>query len=208
VEAVVNMRSARTIIRPWRRSDDDLADHWPAYNDPLEPLWNLPRAFSSADLWPAAGFSPYERETWAVESYDARLMGRISLREIDRRVPQARLGVTFGAPYIGKGLGTEALTCFIQAYFTDMHYAVMVLDVAAPNERAVRCYERLGFAYIGSDWRQAGSSFDRQVLDFPAYRHLRRYFSQERRGLVVEFFEMRLTYDEWLAHVRSGRVAS
>src|SRR5262245_51039365 len=197
----MELRSDRTLIRLWRRSDDDIADHWPSYNDPIEPLWNLPRAASSSDFW-AGAYTPYEREAWSVESRDGRLIGRISLREIDRRASQARLGVTFGAPYVSRGLGTEALACFLRYYFLDLHFAVMVLDVAAPNERAVRCYLRLGFEYVGSDWRQAGSSFDRRVLERTSYRHLSRFFSPDRRGLMVEFYEMRLDRERWLTYTQ------
>jgi RimJ/RimL family protein N-acetyltransferase len=171
----MELQSARTIIRPWRHGDDDLFDRWPPYYDPLEPLWNLPRASSSTDFWTGGLMHSYEREAWAVESRDHRLMGRISLREIDRRALQARLGVTFGAPFVGKGLGTEALRCFLHYYFTDMRFQVMVLDVAAPNERAVRSYESLGFMYVGSDWRTASSSFDRSTLAKPGYQHLTRF---------------------------------
>lgn len=193
----MELRSARLIMRPWRRGDDDLADRWPPYHDPLEPLWNLARPLSGADFWGGGFINPYEREAWAVEGNDGRLMGRISLREIDRRSAQARLGVTFGAPFVSRGYGTEALEHFIEYYFSEMKFAAMVLDVAAPNQRAVRCYKRLGFRYICSDWRQAGSAFDRRVLDQPSYQHLAHHFAYDRRGLFVEFFEMRLERDQW-----------
>jgi RimJ/RimL family protein N-acetyltransferase len=204
----MELQTVRTAIRPWRRSDDEIADRWPPYGDPLETLWNLPRSFNSTDFWPGSFTGPYEREAWAVESHDGRLMGRISLREIDRRVPQARLGVTFGSPYVSRGLGTEALTSFLNYYFINMGFASMVLDVAAPNERAVRCYERLGFAHMYSDWRQAGLSFDQRILDRAVYRHLARFFSFERRGLFVEFYEMRLDREQWLKFAQPQYVAS
>lgn len=204
----MELHSERLLIRPWRTTDDNLADYWPPYNDPLEPLWNLPRPFSSADLWHAGFLSTYERQAWAVESLDHRLIGRISLREIDHRVPQARLGITFGAPYVGRGLGTEALQRFLDYYFIDLRFSVLVLDVAAPNERAVRCYQRLGFSYVRSDWRQVGSLFDDRVLDRPSHRHLVQYFASDRRGLMVEFYEMRLDREHWLAHISHGTYSS
>lgn len=192
----MELYSDRTIIRAWNRRDDQQAERWPPYNDPFESLWNLPRSFSSvSDLW--SFDTGFDRESWAVEDRYLHLIGRISLREIDRRKRQARLGITFGAPYVSQGLGTEALARFLCYYFSTMEFSVMVLDVAAPNQRAVRCYERLGFGYVGSDWRQAGASFDRRVLDLPSYRGLQRFFDWRQRGLWVEFFEMRLDRAQW-----------
>lgn len=208
----MQLRGARVIIRPWQRGDDELLNEWPPYNDPLEPLWNLPRQLSITETWSSFFDIGGQRRSWAVEDHDGHLMGRISLREIDVQQSQARLGITFGAPYVGRGLGTEALALFLDEYYFkegQAGYLAMVLDVAAPNVRAVRSYLRLGFSYVESDWRDAGSSFDQRVLDLPRYQELRRFFQPSTRGVAVEFYEMRLTRDEWLAHRRQApRAAS
>ena len=198
------LSSRRVHIRPWVRHDDELADEWPPYNDPFEPIWNLPRAAGAGDGW-SFGFDNYAvRRSWAVENHEGRLIGRISLREIDDRKRKARLGVTFGAPFVGQGLGTDALRVFIDYYFADLHFHTMVLDVAGPNQRAVRCYQRLGFLYVSSDWRPAGILFDSRVLNDQRNRSLLRFFRQAPRGLSVEFFEMELLKEEWqLAASRS-----
>lgn len=193
----MELRSERTIIRPWHPQDDRRLNLWPPYNDPFETLWNLPRGWTS-DFWSAAHEHGSERESWAVENTLGDLMGRISLREIDRKRCQSRLGITFGSPYVGRGYGTEALSRFLSYYFRVCGYSTMVLDVAAPNQRAVRSYLNLGFEYVSSDWRQASSLFDRRVLDQPGYRELRCFFQFERLRVRVEFYEMRLDYVRWL----------
>jgi RimJ/RimL family protein N-acetyltransferase len=195
-------------IRTWTFHDDELLDEWPPYNDPTEPLWNLPRQVAyGGDQWGQFFEGSGMRRTWAVEDRSGALIGRISLRDIDNHKAHARLGITFGAPYIGRGLGTEALRMFLDYYFADLGFQVMLLDVAAPNQRAVRAYEHLGFSHVGGDWRQADSRFDRRILDDPRYRQIHRFFRQGQRGLYVEFYEMRLLKEEWLAqpwrqHVR------
>lgn len=205
----MELRSARTHIRSWRRHDDDLADEWPSYDDPLDALWNLPRQLAAGALHWSNGFeSGGMRRTWAVEDLSGLLIGRISLREIDEDSGVARLGITFGAPYIGRGLGTEALAAFLDFYFTDLGFRTMVLDVAAPNQRAVRCYRRLGFQVVGGDWRDAGLYFDQRVLELPRYVDIRQFFRTGQRGLCVQFFEMRLDREAWFAlrpSVRLGR---
>jgi RimJ/RimL family protein N-acetyltransferase len=201
----MELHNARLSIRPWVYHDDELADEWPPYDDPFEPLWNLPRQVGrGSDTWSFID-SWSNRRTWAVEDRAGRLIGRISLREIDTRKAEARLGITFGAPYIGKGLGTEALALFLDYYFTDLGFEAMLLDVAAPNERAVRSYRRLDFEHVSDDWRLADSRFDRRVLDSPRYSHLRRFFRPTPRGLEVAFHEMRLRKADWFAHNRRQR---
>lgn len=200
----MDLRSIRTSIRPWQRHDEDVANEWPSYNDPFESLWNLPRQWTVDDYWFSGFDSMSTRRTWAVEDQPGRLVGRISLREVDERKGRARLGITFGAPFVGKGLGTEALRVFLDYYFTDLGFQVMVLDVAALNLRAVRCYERLGFRYVGSDWRSVGMFFDARILDDSRYVPMRRFFrpSQRGSGLEVEFLEMELFKKEWLVSHR------
>jgi RimJ/RimL family protein N-acetyltransferase len=193
----MDLRSARVSLRPWQRHDDDVADEWPPYNDPFDCLWNLPR--SSGDSWSLGFETGVVRRSWAVEDWAGRLIGRISLRDIDERKAQARLGITFGAPFVSQGLGTEALRIFLDSYFAERGFHAMVLDVAAPNQRAVRCYRRLGFQYISSDWRPSGVFFDSRVLNEPRYAQLRRFFRSGPRSLQVEFFEMRLLKEEWFA---------
>jgi RimJ/RimL family protein N-acetyltransferase len=195
------LHNAQVSIRTWTFHDDELADEWPAYHDPTEPLWNLPRQVGfGGDQWGQFFEGPGQRRTWAVENRAGHLIGRISLREIDTRKAQARLGITFGAAYIGRGLGTEALALFLDYYFTELGFESMQLDVAAPNQRAVRSYERLGFSLIDSDWRLADSRFDRRILDDPRYANIHRFFRTGQHGLYVEFFEMRLLKTEWFAH--------
>jgi RimJ/RimL family protein N-acetyltransferase len=201
------LRSDRISIRSWTFHDDELLDEWPPYNDPTEPLWNLPRQVGyGGDQWGQFFEGSAMRRTWAVEDRSGGLIGRISLRDIDTRKAQARLGITFGAPYIGRGLGTEALGLFLDHYFTELGFEAMLLDVAAPNQRAVRSYERLGFSHVGSDWRVADSRFDRRILNDPRYAQIHRFFREGQRGFYVEFYEMRLLKEEWFAQQWRRRV--
>src|SRR5438552_3709917 len=92
----MDLHSARTYIRPWKRQDDKQVDEWPPYEDPLDTLWNIPRQLTNGSTTWYNGFdSGAMRRTWAVEDRAGRLIGRISLREIDERRGEARLGVTF-----------------------------------------------------------------------------------------------------------------
>jgi RimJ/RimL family protein N-acetyltransferase len=190
------LETPRTIIRAWNRYDDERSYRWPTYHDPFESIWNLQRPQSPfSGAWFSDMFSG--RRHWAVDSRAGDLMGRISIRDIDTERKQARLGITFSASFVGRGLGTEAMHRFLDYYFDELGFVSMVLDVAAPNERAVRSYRSLGFTYIESDWRNAYHSIDLSILDAPNYRHLKPHFDIRNGAIWVEFFEMQLNRDEW-----------
>ncbi|MGQ9526245.1 MAG: GNAT family N-acetyltransferase [Chloroflexus sp.] len=186
----------RVKIRPWRRADTLMQERWPRYSEPFSSLWNIPRPYQADrddQVWTGA------TETWAIELRSGTLIGRLSLREIDRQRRSARLGISLTQPYVGQGFGGEALRLFLAYYFGSLGYRRMVLDVAAFNRRAVRCYQRLGFVGLGSEWRHVGNEPVLRLLDEEQYQHLRPYFRRNRFDAQVEFYEMELTREAWLA---------
>ncbi|MGQ9479928.1 GNAT family N-acetyltransferase [Chloroflexus sp.] len=186
----------RVKIRPWRRADTLMQERWPRYSEPFSSLWNIPRPYQADrddQVWTGA------TETWAIELRSGTLIGRLSLREIDRQRRSARLGISLAQPYVGQGFGGEALRLFLAYYFGSLGYRRMVLDVAAFNRRAVRCYQRLGFVGLGSEWRHVGNEPVLRLLDEEQYQHLRPYFRRNRFDAQVEFYEMELTREAWLA---------
>lgn len=191
----------RVTLRPWLRSDTLMQELWPRYTEPFHSLWNIPRA-SGADEANGRAWSN-QRYAWAIDDVQRRLIGRISLREVDEQRRSARLGISLAQPYVGQGLGTEALQVFLDHYFGTLGFQRLRLDVAAVNQRAVRCYERLGFRYVESEWRNAGSDPSLRLLDDPRYSAMRRHFRRSRFENLVEFYEMELTRTEWEAR-RAG----
>jgi RimJ/RimL family protein N-acetyltransferase len=187
----------RVRLRPWQRRDTLAQELWPRYTDPFSTLWNIPRINSFDDeihsSWSA------QRYAWAIEDTYQRMIGRISLREIDVRQCSARLGISLSQHYLSQGLGTEALAIFLDYFFGSLGYATMFLDVAAFNVRAVRCYERLRFEYVESEWRGAGRDPSLRLLDDPRYKDYLSYFRRGRFETLVEFYEMVLTQAAWMA---------
>jgi diamine N-acetyltransferase len=192
-----SLRGARVRLRPWQRRDTLAQELWPRYSDPFSSLWNIPRSFFFDDI--AQGFSA-QRFAWAIEDGLGRMIGRISLREIDQRRASARLGISLAQPYLSQGMGSEAMVVFLGYYFGPLGFRAMRLDVAAFNRRAVRCYERLGFEYIDSEWRSGGNDPSLRLLDDPRYSDLVSYFRKGRFETLVEFYEMELTREQWQAH--------
>lgn len=187
----------RVRLRPWQRRDTLAQELWPRYTEPFSSLWNIPRTVFFDDDSSRSGWSA-QRYAWAIDERNGRMIGRISLREIDARRGEARLGISLAQPHVGQGLGTEALALFLDYYFGPLGYVTMHLDVAALNRRAVRCYERLGFEFVTSEWRSAGNDPSLRLLDDPRYSDMQSYFRRGRFETLIEFYEMTLTRDTWL----------
>lgn len=197
-QTLLHIQSDRVHLRPWQRPDTLAQEAWPRYADPFSAFWNTPRSTFDSEYRFSYGTGVSICRVWAVEDRYQRLIGRISLREVEQIIGQARLGISLGAPYVGQGLGTEALSLFLNHYFGAMQFQIMRLDVAGFNRRAVHCYEHLGFDYIGNDWRHIGSDPALRLLDNLAYAELRPFFRRDRRGAWVQFFEMELSKERWV----------
>nr|WP_255603201.1 GNAT family N-acetyltransferase [Oscillochloris sp. ZM17-4] len=184
-------------MRPWQRRDTLAQELWPRYTDPFSTLWNIPRATFFSDH-ARSGWSA-QRYVWAIDDVYQRMIGRISLREIDMGDSSARLGISLSQHHVSQGLGTEAMELFLTIYFGSLGYRAMYLDVAAFNTRAVRCYERLGFEYVQSEWRSAGRDPSLRLLDDPRYKDYIAFFRRGRYETMVEFYEMILSQSAWHA---------
>jgi RimJ/RimL family protein N-acetyltransferase len=196
----IRLKSARVTIRPLVRQDLRTMAKWPTFEDPLYQLFDWPkRSGASDDLWYHQLMRDRARVYYAVEDEFNELIGRISLREIEGQA-SARLGIGFSPKAVGCGYGTEALQAFLEHYFVDLGFRRMVLDVAAVNRRAVRCYERCGFRREGSRYQYAGSDDDLLFLQEHEYRHLRQYFRRESYRNTVLAYDMVLDVEDWLIH--------
>lgn len=197
VESMPIATGSQVILRRWTRADTAAHERWPAYRDPFHSLWNLTRSDPNYD-----GFQSriMLHHVWAVEDQQQRMIGRITLREVDHQRRSARLGISISATHVSRGLGSEAMRLFIEYYFGSFGFEILNLDVAAFNRRAVRCYERLGFVYLTSDWRSAGNDPSLRLLNEPQYNDYQSFFQRGRFETFVEFYEMRLDRQTWIEH--------
>jgi RimJ/RimL family protein N-acetyltransferase len=171
---------------------------WEAFEDPLYRLFDWPRRGSVENgLWYADLLRDQRRVYYAVDDERRTLIGRISLREIrDRK--SARLGIGFGTQYVGQGYGSESLELFLRHFFLDLGFQRMVLDVAAINVRAVRCYEHCGFQRTGSSYQPLPWNADTVFLEEEPYRHLRHYIRNDGWRDLTLTYDMALDRKDWL----------
>ena len=79
-----------------------------------------------------------------------KMIGSVSLEDIDRLNGNATLGIFIGdKEYRNKGYGTEAIRLILEYGFKYMNLHNIKLDVLGFNERAMKCYKKCGFKESG-----------------------------------------------------------
>ena len=69
--------------------------------------------------------------------------------ESDPDYRHAGIDVFLGAPFQGRGLGSEALRVLATYLFRERGHHRLTIDPALANERAIRTYESVGFRRVG-----------------------------------------------------------
>ena len=97
---------------------------------------------------------------------DGAIVGLVQYgEETDPSYRQAWLDIAIGAEWQGRGIGTETLRVLCRHLIDDRGHHHLLIDPAADNERAIRCYRSVGFRDVGilrenergpdGDWRDA-----------------------------------------------------
>jgi aminoglycoside 6'-N-acetyltransferase len=82
--------------------------------------------------------------------HDDDLVGLVQYyEELDPEYPHAGIDLFIGVPYQGRGLGTDTVRTIARHLVDDRGHHRLVIDPAADNERAIRCYEKVGFRRVG-----------------------------------------------------------
>lgn len=191
------LQGPRVLVRPLRRHDLDERQAWRPYNDPLYLVWDMPKCSREEnDRWFAQMTDGRYRLTYGVEDLSGRMVGMLSLREIVWG-DSARLGIAFSPDHIDQEYGTESLQMFLPYFFYTLGFCAMVLDVAAGNVRAVRCYQKAGFRQVSSYWQAVDGPLDLGILDRPEYAPIRSFFRWRWGRPEGLYYDMELKREEW-----------
>jgi RimJ/RimL family protein N-acetyltransferase len=209
MSARVLARCGRVAVRRFRRNDLQERLLWPPYTDPFFTHLNYPlNTFIEREKWLFARTVNAGRMYFAAEDEDAKLIGEMSLRDIDAAEKGSRLGIHMASNKTDQGYGREALSALLIHYFGEMNYQVMYLDVAAFNVRALHLYETLHFEHLSPFWRRILDFDIKDVPIFtePKYGGIRRFF---RGGANLEclYYDMLLTKDRYLQTLANGKQA-
>lgn len=127
-----------------------------------DPLILRAYGVAMADL---AAFTPERADSWRAEQVTAgawmitvsgHLIGTVRLHSptVSDRRAQIAIGL-LDSDRLGQGFGTEALRLVIDHAFDGLGLHRLSLRVLADNDRAIRCYSRLGFVEEGRERESA-----------------------------------------------------
>ncbi|MGM0433000.1 MAG: GNAT family N-acetyltransferase [Spirochaetota bacterium] len=104
-----------------------------------------------------------------VDQQSDQLIGNCGITSWDAIQGTAEVGIFIGnQDFRGRGYGAEAMYLLLTFAFSYLNIKSVLLRVFSFNERAIRCYEKIGFKQIGR-WRssieQHGCRYDHIFMD-------------------------------------------
>lgn len=167
----------RVILRELVRADVDLMAEWPQFAEPELQWANLELTTTrDRDGWYERSRSNIARRRFTIFSRDAvrpRCVGTIGLRNIDFRYGEGTLGIIVNAGDVSRGFGTDAVKALVRYAFENLGLRKVYLDVAEGNDRAMHCYDRVGFSRIGQHRGSEGILYVDMVLTKERWRACR-----------------------------------
>jgi len=163
---------------------------WPAYPWPYDGL-SMDRARLADDgrrWWEQIDVS--DRVNYSVvDSAGGRIVGVIALIRIDwAAATVGNMGVRIRPDLCGGGYGIEAVGAVLKATL-DSGIDCIRLEVAATNQRAVRCYRTCGMRVVEEFWRDGDGPVD---PDDPRWRPLMRHLRRNGAAWEVRFYWMEI----------------
>lgn len=143
------IKGERIYIESLQLSDVYQMMNWKKAEDILSREYHfLTTKDGNVKEWYEARVARKNMKSYSVKTYSGKVIGFISIRDINRFFKTAVLGITFDMNYVNCGYGTESLRIFLDYYFNELKMRTLFLDVARHNKRAVKCYENLGFEHV------------------------------------------------------------
>jgi RimJ/RimL family protein N-acetyltransferase len=145
--AIVRKESKIVSIRPLMEGDLEALVRW--NNDPeVEQYMDgpQPQNLEECIAWYRACDQTRNYRLYALETEDGLLVGELELDHIVWRRKEAELRIVIGEKnYWGQGYGRAAIISLLELAFDQLKLDRIYLRVYLFNERAIRCYENVGF---------------------------------------------------------------
>lgn len=145
---------AKVFLRPLEESDLPAMLKW--RNDPevgkyVLPGVPFPMPMAKEKEWLRDLQNDAARKIFAIcDQATKKQIGSVGISNISQRDHAGFFSILIGEKdYWGHGYGTEAIVLFLGYCFRILNLRRIVLEVYAYNERAIKCYEKVGFVKEG-----------------------------------------------------------
>jgi len=139
---VTELHGAAVLLRPVSESDIDQLRRI-RYTPEVRRWWGQ----EEADDWPLSDDPDVTMFTVLV---DGRVAGLIQYgEETDSQYRHASIDLFLDPAVHGRGLGRDALRTLARHLIDDRGHHRLVIDPAAANDAAIRCYAAVGFRPVG-----------------------------------------------------------
>ena len=151
----------------WAEWDNDLAVTIPLGDEAYTPESLVKEMDQLAES------NRHQAHVFSIVAHDGdTLIGRCMLFSVNHVDRTAMLGICIGEKgYWNKGFGEEAIRLLLDYGFNLLNLNSIMLGTFAFNERAIRCYKKVGFREMGRR-RQAriiaGQAYDAVLMDILA----------------------------------------
>ena len=178
-------------IRSWERNDLDLLSQWSSYPFPYESF-----NYRFREMTPTERDQHFQhresnanRVTFILDHDEQKAIGYLALVEIEwenRKV--GNMAFRISPNLCNKGTGTWFMRKVSEFCF-QLGFITLRLDVAASNQRAVRCYEKSGYNITGEFW-QDDIKLNEYDLKQPTFDFLRPHVRSEKSIPQLRFYWM------------------
>ena len=143
---VDELRGEHVVLRSLRA--EDLAPLTAMLAEPeVVPWWH---GYDEARVRKEYFDEPDEDLTVYAVEHEGRVVGLIqSYEEDDRDYRHAGMDVVLSTAAHGRGLGADAVRTLARHLIEHGGHHRLIIDPAAANARAIRCYEKVGFRPVG-----------------------------------------------------------
>ena len=99
-------------------------------------------------------FTDMATRSFAIEDARGQHIGNIVYYNVDQVRGEAEIGISIGERRCwSQGYGSDALGALVRALFSSQPWHRLYLHTLDWNERAQRCFRKVGFTVCGTSWR-------------------------------------------------------
>jgi len=192
--ASLPLRKDNIAMRACDRADIDEMAKWPLYPFPYE-AFNAKFAGMTCEQRDEYYYSRRERAdrvTLVCDDLAQPTIVDLALRQVDWACGAVgNFGYRVRPDWCDKGIGTFVMRITADWLFRS-GFSTLRLDVVAGNGRAIRCYEKAGFAITGEFWKEE-EGLKHTPIDRPEYDWLRPHVRMDAPVPLLRFWWMELT---------------